>query len=61
MSVPHEILERLASLGVTPTGVADDSRQVRPGDVFLAYRGDLADGRHYIPDALARGAVAVVW
>ena len=61
MSAPHEILARLASLGITPTGVADDSRQVRPGDIFLAYPGDLADGRRYIPDALARGAVAVVW
>ncbi|MBU3697749.1 MAG: UDP-N-acetylmuramoyl-L-alanyl-D-glutamate--2,6-diaminopimelate ligase [Rhodocyclaceae bacterium] len=48
-------------MGVTPTGVADDSRQVGPGDVFLAYPGDLADGRRYIPDALARGAVAVLW
>ena len=35
--------------------------QVRPGDLFLAYPGDLADGRCYIADALARGAVAVVW
>ena len=61
MSSPAEILDRLAAMGVTPTGVADDSRQVRPGDVFLAYPGDLADGRRYIPDALARGAVAVLW
>lgn len=61
MNSPAEILDRLAALGVTPTGVADDSRQVRPGDVFLAYPGDLADGRRYIPDALARGAVAVLW
>jgi UDP-N-acetylmuramyl tripeptide synthase len=41
--------------------VADDSRQVQPGDLFLAYPGDLADGRRYIGDALARGAVAVLW
>lgn len=61
MSSPAEILDRLAAMGVTPTGVADDSRKVRPGDVFLAYPGDLADGRRYIPDALARGAVAVIW
>ena len=61
MNSPAEILDRLAAMGVTPTGVADDSRQVRPGDVFLAYPGDLADGRRYIPDALARGAVAVIW
>jgi UDP-N-acetylmuramoyl-L-alanyl-D-glutamate--2,6-diaminopimelate ligase len=61
VSAPHEILERLGSLGIAPTGVADDSRQVRPGDLFLAYPGDLADGRRYIPDAIARGAIAVVW
>jgi len=56
-----EILARLAGIGIVPTGVADDSRQIRPGDIFLAYPGDLADGRRYIPDAIARGAVAVLW
>jgi len=50
----------LAGLGV-PAGAASDSRQVRPGDLFLAYPGDLADGRHYIADAIARGAAAVLW
>lgn len=58
---PRALLDQLESLGVTPTGVADDSRQVQPGDLFLAYPGDLADGRRFIPDALARGAVAVLW
>ena len=61
MSTPREILERLEALGVTPNGVADDSRQVQAGDIFLAYPGDLADGRRYIADAIARGAVAVIW
>ncbi|MBT9522240.1 MAG: UDP-N-acetylmuramoyl-L-alanyl-D-glutamate--2,6-diaminopimelate ligase, partial [Dechloromonas sp.] len=61
MSTPRELLDRLEAMGVTPTGVADDSRQVLPGDLFLAYPGDLADGRRYIADALARGAVAVFW
>ncbi len=61
MISPRDLLDRLATLGVTPTGVADDSRQVHPGDLFLAYPGDLADGRRYIADALARGAVAVLW
>jgi UDP-N-acetylmuramoyl-L-alanyl-D-glutamate--2,6-diaminopimelate ligase len=58
---PREILDRLESLGVAATGVADDSRQVQPGDIFLAYPGDMADGRNYIGDALGRGARAVVW
>ena len=56
-----DILQRLAALGVQPVGVADDSRQVRAGDVFLAYPGALADGRRYIADAVARGAAAVLW
>ena len=61
MSTPHAILERLAGMGIVPSGVADDSRQVQAGDLFLAYPGALADGRRYIGDALARGAVAVLW
>ena len=61
MSAQHLILERLAARGVVATGVADDSRQVRPGDVFLAYPGTLADGRRYIAHAIARGAAAVLW
>ncbi len=54
-------LQRLAALGVQPSGVADDSRQLRTGDIFLAYPGDLSDGRNYIADAIARGAAAVLW
>ncbi len=61
MSTPRAILDRLEAMGVVPSGVADDSRQVQPGDLFLAYPGDLADGRRYIADALSKGAVAVLW
>jgi len=58
VSAPRELID---SLGVALSGAADDSRQVRPGDLFIAYPGDLADGRRYIGDAIARGAVAVLW
>ena len=58
---PMAVVEQLAALGVQPSGVADDSRQVRPGDLFIAYPGDLADGRQFIGDAIARGACAVLW
>jgi UDP-N-acetylmuramoyl-L-alanyl-D-glutamate--2,6-diaminopimelate ligase len=40
--------------------VRDDSRQVAPGDLFVAVPGVAADGRRFIADAAARGAVAVV-
>lgn len=38
-----------------------DSRQVRPGDLFLAVPGGRQDGRSHIGDALARGAAAVAY
>ena len=37
-----------------------DSRRVRPGALFFALPGLHADGRDFVPDAIARGAVAVV-
>ncbi|HTR04477.1 MAG TPA: UDP-N-acetylmuramoyl-L-alanyl-D-glutamate--2,6-diaminopimelate ligase [Thermoanaerobaculia bacterium] len=37
-----------------------DSRQVEPGDLFFALRGDKADGLAHVPEAVERGAVAVV-
>ncbi len=40
--------------------VESDSRAVRPGDIFVAIRGAKADGLAHVPDAIARGAVAVV-
>jgi UDP-N-acetylmuramoyl-L-alanyl-D-glutamate--2,6-diaminopimelate ligase len=41
--------------------LALDSRQVRPGDLFLAVPGSRIDGRQHIADALARGAAAVAY
>lgn len=51
----------LASLGVRIERLINDSRRVRPGDVFVAYRGEHADGRDFIPAAIAAGAAAVLW
>lgn len=41
-------------------GVADDSRLVVRGGVFVAVRGNAADGHAYIDSAIARGASVVV-
>src|SRR5690606_13829623 len=60
MSVP-DILAALRTQGVTVRGLVADSRIVSPGDVFLAYPGELGDGRKYIAAALERGAAAVVY
>ena len=58
---PEAVIRRFAELGVQLTGVADDSRKVRVGDLFMAYHGDLNDGRRHIAAAIARGAAAVFW
>jgi len=41
-------------------GLAYDSRKIKPGFMFLALPGQNQDGSRFIPDAVARGAVAVV-
>jgi len=46
--------------GLDVSGVSADSRKIRPGDVFVAVSGAKADGSHFIPDAVAAGAVAIV-
>ncbi|QEL66007.1 UDP-N-acetylmuramoylalanyl-D-glutamate-2,6-diami no-pimelate ligase [Oryzomicrobium terrae] len=61
LTVINRVLDTLRAQGVTVTRLENDSRRVRPGDVFLAYPGDAADGRRYIDQAVARGAVAVVY
>jgi UDP-N-acetylmuramoyl-L-alanyl-D-glutamate--2,6-diaminopimelate ligase len=42
------------------TGLACDSREVKPGYLFAALPGTKTDGAAYVKDAVARGAVAVL-
>lgn len=42
------------------SGVAIDSREVRPGDLFVALLGDTNDGHDYLSAALANGAAAAL-
>ena len=47
--------------GVAPvTGLTADSRQVKPGFIFAALPGTVADGRDFIPQAAAAGASAII-
>lgn len=45
--------------GLAVTGLEYHSQRVTPGQVFFAIRGWKEDGNRFIPEALARGAVAV--
>jgi UDP-N-acetylmuramoyl-L-alanyl-D-glutamate--2,6-diaminopimelate ligase len=42
------------------TGLAADSRRVQPGNLFIAMTGGAADGHRFIPQAVEKGAAAVV-
>lgn len=76
MAKPHSIplarvAERLAAAGALAPGadvpgevevmmVRYDSRTVREGDLFVAWRGEEHDGHHFVSEAVGRGAVAVL-
>jgi len=45
---------------VEVTAVHFDSRQVSPGSLFVAVQGGNYDGHAYIPDAIEKGACAVI-
>ena len=53
-------LEGGAAPGLEVQSLAYDSRRVKPGALFFAIEGGKADGHRFIPQALERGAAAVV-
>lgn len=61
MSIEFDVAALLARLGAHPHRITADSRRVEPGVAFAAYPGGSVDGRAFVPDAVARGAAAVLW
>ena len=41
-------------------GLHHDSRHVQPGDLFVARQGERSDGLRFVPQAIERGAVALM-
>lgn len=64
MTALFELLERglgtevVGDASVAITGVRHDSREVEPGDLFVAIPGQTTDGARFAAAALERGAVA---
>jgi UDP-N-acetylmuramoyl-L-alanyl-D-glutamate--2,6-diaminopimelate ligase len=62
----QELIQELEVVRVTGgtdmeiSAVTFDSREVQPGSLFVAVTGTASDGHDYIPQAIDRGAVAVV-
>jgi UDP-N-acetylmuramoyl-L-alanyl-D-glutamate--2,6-diaminopimelate ligase len=56
----HDLLVAAPPDGPTPTALGMDSRTVLAGSLYVAVRGSQADGHRFVPDAVGRGATAVV-
>ncbi len=50
----------IASAEFAVTGVAFDSREVGPGDLFVAMKGEASDGHLYLDQAFAQGAAGAI-
>lgn len=55
---PFSIPENIPDVEIT--GVAIDSRAVKPGYLFVAMQGGSVDGHNYIPKAIENGAVVII-
>lgn len=60
MNLPVEVISCSELPDVEVTGITADSREVRPGFIFVAAPGTATDGHRFIPQAVAQGAGAVV-
>ena len=54
------LLSSIGELDKEITGIASDSRAVKPGYAFVCYEGVNVDGHTFIPHALQNGATAIV-
>jgi UDP-N-acetylmuramoyl-L-alanyl-D-glutamate--2,6-diaminopimelate ligase len=46
--------------GISASGLTADSREVKAGDVFVAFAGSRADGLRFAANAARRGAIAII-
>ncbi len=51
-------LSDAAMLGVV--SITTDTRNIKPGEVFVALRGENFDGQEFVKDAIAKGAAAAI-
>ena len=56
----HEFRNRDLLKGKKLSGVSTDTRTLKPGDLFIALRGEHFEGHKFIADAFDRGAVSAV-
>ncbi len=55
-----ELVDVQGNINLKVSGIAFNSKEVKPGDVFVCITGFKSDGHKYASDALERGAIAIV-
>ncbi len=50
-----DVVEGVAQREFAATGVTFDSREVGPGDLFIALKGEATDGHRFVEQAFERG------
>ena len=67
INLPHpnkfaKIWEEVTGVALNKTvrGIVTDSREVRPGDLYIAISGDRVDGHTFIKDVFEKGAVCAL-
>ncbi|MEH2078999.1 MAG: UDP-N-acetylmuramoyl-tripeptide--D-alanyl-D-alanine ligase [Nostoc sp.] len=56
----HSVNLSETALTQVTSGIQTDSRTLKPGEVFVAFRGDKFDGHEFVPAAIAKGAIAAI-
>jgi len=54
VAMPEAVVLGSGDTGIT--NIAEDSRRVEPGDLFVALKGPNNDAHAYVPTAFERGA-----
>ena len=55
-----KVKQLIGNENITISEICFDSRQAKPGSLFVATRGTKTDGHQFIPTAIEKGSVAVV-
>lgn len=56
-ATPENLSDAVAQVS---SGIQTDTRILKPGEVFLALRGEKFDGHEFVPGAIANGAIAAI-
>ena len=55
-----DVISQSGDLSREIVGITEDSRQVKPGDLFVAVKGTQVDGHNFIGTACEQGAVGIL-